>query len=162
MRKSERDVTVPVSGGPTHTNFGRTAESSDSDVVAPTADPEIGLDKAGALSKTKGMVDPGSPEGPRRKAVAITGAQSGARTQGNVTEKSIPKGFRTRDIEGDSTAASFTFNNVVGELRAKLDSRERLLRLVDAAKDGDDREGVAARNPIAGTAEDWESLLLRK
>ena len=70
MRKSERDVTVPVSGGPTRRNFGRTARSPDSDVVAPTADSEIGLDKAGALSKTKGMIDPGPLEGPRREAVA--------------------------------------------------------------------------------------------
>ena len=72
MRKSERDVIVTVSGGPTHRNFGRTAGSPDSDVVAPTADPEIGLVKAGALSKTNVMVDPGPPEGPRREAVATT------------------------------------------------------------------------------------------
>ena len=43
---------------------------------------------------------------------------------------------------------------------------ERLLLAVDGTKDGDDREGVAARNPIAGTADDrrsdWESFLLRK
>ena len=64
--------------GRTHTNFGRTAGSLDSDVVAPTADPRIGLDKAGALSKTKGMVDPGPPKGPRREAVATTGFQRGA------------------------------------------------------------------------------------
>ena len=70
MRKSKCDVTLPVSGGPTHRNFGRTAESPDSDVIGPMADPEIGLDKAGALNKTKGMVDPGPPEGPRREAVA--------------------------------------------------------------------------------------------
>ena len=97
MRKSdsdmvERDVIVSVSGGPTHRNFGRTAGSPDSDIVAPTADPEIGLDKAGALSKTKGMVDPGPPEGPRRKAVAKTGAQRGARTRGNVTGSRFRKG----------------------------------------------------------------------
>ena len=93
MRKSEGDVIVSVSGGPTHRNFGRTAGIPNSDIVAPTADPEIGLDKAGALSKTKGMVDFGPPEGPRRKAVAKTGAQRGAPRRGNVTGDSIPKGF---------------------------------------------------------------------
>ena len=54
----------------------------------------------------------------------------------------------------------------MGKLRAKLDSGEIFLRSVDAAKDGDDWKGVAALNPIAGTAEDlrsdWESMLLRK
>ena len=31
--------------------------------------PEIGIDKAGALTKVK-VTDPGPPEGPRREAVA--------------------------------------------------------------------------------------------
>ena len=70
-------------------------------------------------------------------------------------------GFRARDVERDSTAASFKFNNVVGELRAKLDSGERLLRPVGAAKYGDDLEGAAVWNPVVGTSEDrqpdWDS-----
>ena len=53
MRKSERDVIVPGSGIPAHRSFGRTAGRPDCDVVASTADPEIGLDKARALSKSK-------------------------------------------------------------------------------------------------------------
>ena len=69
-REQVRDVIVPVSGGPAHRNVGRTIGSPYSDVVAPTADPEIGLDKAGALTKIKVMVDSGPPEDPRREAVA--------------------------------------------------------------------------------------------
>ena len=70
MRKSERDVLVRGSGGPAHIIFRRTAESPDSVVLAPTAVPDIGLNKAGAMTKTKSMVDPDPPEGPRREAVA--------------------------------------------------------------------------------------------
>ena len=68
---------VPVSGEPTHRNFGRTAGSPDSDVVSTTADPEIGLDKAGALTKVM-VTDPGPPEGPRRKAVATMLSRNGS------------------------------------------------------------------------------------
>ena len=44
-------------------------EQLDSDVIAPTADHENSLEKAGASSR-KLMVYPGPPEGPRREAVA--------------------------------------------------------------------------------------------
>ena len=57
------------SGGPTRRSIGRTVDGQDSGAVAPTAGHEIGLDKAGALSNTK-VMDPGSPEGPRREVVA--------------------------------------------------------------------------------------------
>ena len=70
MPKSERDVTVPGWNEPINRNFGRTAGSPDSDLAAPTADPEIGLNKAGTLRKIMVMV-PGPPECPRRAAVAI-------------------------------------------------------------------------------------------
>ena len=93
---------------------------------------------------------------PWREAIATSGAQRGAaRTLGSVTGRSVPKRFRVGDaIELDSTAASFKFNNVVSELRAKLDRGERLLRPVEAVKGGNSREGVPLWNPNVGTAED--------
>ena len=50
---------------------------------------EIGLDKAGALSKIK-VMDPGPPESPRREVVATNGAKRGDRTLGSVSGKSVP------------------------------------------------------------------------
>ena len=70
MRRSECDVTLPGSGGPTRRSIGKTAHGPDSGAVAPTADQEISLDKAGELIKIKCMMDPIPAEGPPREAVS--------------------------------------------------------------------------------------------
>ena len=64
MRKSERDLTLPVSGGPTRGNMGKLASSQNPVVVALTSNPALSLEKAGALNNT---MDTGSLEGPRRE-----------------------------------------------------------------------------------------------
>ena len=149
--ETRRDIAR--TGRTSQIKIGRTANEPDTGFVAPTAGQEIDLVRAGALSNTP-VIHPGPPEGPRREAVATNGAQRGAGSRSNFTGKSVPMGFRARNVERDSTAASFKFNNVVGELRAKLDSGEKLLRPVGAAKYGDDLESVAVWNPYVGTSED--------
>ena len=60
--------------------------------------------------------------------------------RGEVTGKSVQKGFRARDsMERDSIAASFMFNDVVDELQAKLGREERLLRPVGMVRSGLDQ-----------------------
>ena len=153
------------SGGAARRSIGRTAGGPDIGAAAPTADQKIALDRAGALSKIK-IMKPGPPEGPRRVMVATNGAQRAAGSRGNVTGKSVPMGFRAHDMERDSIAALFKFNNFVYELRGMLDSGERLLRPVGAAKYGDDLESVAVGNLDVGTAEDpqpdWDSSLSQR
>ena len=62
-------MALPASGGPTRRGIGRTAGSLDLGAVAPTADQEIDLYKAGVLSKF--MADSILLKGPRKEAVAI-------------------------------------------------------------------------------------------
>ena len=83
-RKSERNMILLGSGRPTRRSIGKMAGEPHSGAVAPTAGQELGLDKAGALSKIK-VMDPGPPEGPQREAVGTNGAQRWASSRGNVT-----------------------------------------------------------------------------
>ena len=132
--------------------------------MAPAVVPETGLDKACALSKIK-VIDPDPPKGPRMEAVATTGEQTWGTFASQCYRESVLKGFRSRNIERDSTAASFKFNNSVRELRAKLDSGE-IAAAGRRRKGRNDREGVLVRNQNAGTADyrqpDWESPPVKK
>ena len=103
-------------------------------------------------------MDPDTLEGPCREAVVTAGAHSSIARQ--CHGKSVPKGFRARDItEWETTAASFKFNGIVYVLQAKLDSREKLIRPVKPVKDKESRANVGAgENRRLGL----ESLLMEK
>ena len=138
-RKPGADTDFLGSGHvPTPINLEQPVCHRTPNVVAPTTIQEMSLHKAG---ESRDIVKPhGSSEGPRGEAVATIGTQRGAArgTRGDVTSKSFPKGFRAHDnMERDSIAASFRFNDVVDELQAELGRGERQLRPLEMVRKWD-------------------------